>query len=71
MRTSVDSLIGVEIRNWVLKELKAEVTVLDILSAMPINALSAKISHASGLVPEKLRNEASGETKEDAPQGAD
>lgn len=50
----VDSLVAVEIRNWVFKELKAEVTVFDILSAVPITALSQAIAVKSKLLPEAL-----------------
>jgi len=50
----VDSLVAVEIRNWVFKELKAEITVFDILSAVPITALSQAIAVKSKLLPEAL-----------------
>jgi len=52
---AVDSLIAVEIRNWVLKELKSDVSVLDILSALPIHTLALKISTGSKFLPLKLR----------------
>lgn len=37
----VDSLVAVEVRNWLAKEAKADVTVFDILAAVPIPALAA------------------------------
>jgi hypothetical protein len=53
----VDSLIAVEIRNWILKELKSEISILDILSPMPIHILSTKISEGSKILPANLRLE--------------
>jgi len=55
--STVDSLVAVEIRNWVMKELKSEISILDILSAMPIHDLAMKISASSKLVSEQLRVE--------------
>ncbi|PVH76707.1 hypothetical protein DL98DRAFT_535488 [Cadophora sp. DSE1049] len=51
----VDSLIAVEVRNWVVKELKADISILDILSPMAITTLAAKISDGSRLIGAYLR----------------
>jgi acyl carrier protein len=51
----IDSLMAVELRAWVGKEMKADVTLFDILNAESIRALASKISKASQLVPQKVR----------------
>jgi zearalenone synthase (highly reducing iterative type I polyketide synthase) len=51
----IDSLMAVELRAWVGKEMKADVTLFDILNAESIRALASKISKASQLVPQKIR----------------
>ncbi|RDL33235.1 Thiolase-like protein [Venustampulla echinocandica] len=53
----VDSLIAVEVRNWVMKELKSDISILDILSPVPIHGLAMKISEGSKILPPKLRAE--------------
>lgn len=52
----VDSLVAVEIRNWVFREMNADVNVLDILSGTPMSALAEKIAARSGLVSATLRD---------------
>ncbi|MCJ1384009.1 hypothetical protein MMC17_007124 [Xylographa soralifera] len=47
----VDSLVAVELRNWVFREVKADVSVFDILSSIPLAALSAKIAAKSKIIP--------------------
>ena len=47
----VDSLVAVEIRNWIFREIKADVSVFDILSSVPLAALSGKVASQSQLVP--------------------
>ena len=47
----VDSLVAVEIRNWVFREVKADVSVFEILSNVPLAVLSSKIALKSKLVP--------------------
>jgi hypothetical protein len=51
----VDSLIAVEVRNWVMKELKSDISILDILSPLPIHSLALKIGERSKILPAKLR----------------
>lgn len=48
----VDSLVAVEVANWVFREIKTKVTVFDILSSIPITALSEKIALKSSLLPQ-------------------
>ncbi|MCJ1392471.1 hypothetical protein MMC18_005338 [Xylographa bjoerkii] len=47
----VDSLVAVELRNWVFREVKADVSVFDILSSIPLAVLSAKIAAKSKIIP--------------------
>jgi NADPH:quinone reductase-like Zn-dependent oxidoreductase len=46
----VDSLVAVEVRNWLTKEAKADVTVFDILAAVPITSLAQIVVSKSALV---------------------
>lgn len=46
----IDSLVAMEFRSWIVKDLKAEVSLLDIMSAQNIRALSEKISGTSRLM---------------------
>jgi hypothetical protein len=48
--TAVDSLQAVEIRNRALKNMRSDISVFDILSAMPLSDLAAKIAAKSQLV---------------------
>jgi hypothetical protein len=53
----VDSLVAVEIRAWVFKEVKSDVSVFDILSNAPLVSLSLKIALHSTLLPAELKGE--------------
>lgn len=46
----VDSLQAVEIRNRALKNMKSDISVFEILSAMPLADVAAKIAAKSQLV---------------------
>ncbi|CAG8889693.1 unnamed protein product [Penicillium egyptiacum] len=46
----IDSLVAMEFRAWIVKELKAEVSLLDIMGAENIRALSEKIAGRSHLI---------------------
>jgi hypothetical protein len=46
----VDSLQAVEIRNRALKNMRSDISVFDILSAMPLADVAAKIAGKSSLV---------------------
>jgi zearalenone synthase (highly reducing iterative type I polyketide synthase) len=48
-RYGVDSLVALEVRNWITKELKANVALLEILAAVPIAVFAAKITEKSRL----------------------
>jgi hypothetical protein len=45
----VDSLVAVEVRAWVFKEVKSDVSVFDILSNAPLTSLAAKIASKSSV----------------------
>lgn len=47
---AIDSLVAMEFRSWIVKELKAEVSLLDIMGAQNIQGLSEKIAQTSRLV---------------------
>ncbi|GME48826.1 uncharacterized protein K452DRAFT_352624 [Neofusicoccum parvum] len=51
----VDSLVAVEVRNWVWREMRASVSVFELLSETPVGELAGEIAGRSGLVPEELR----------------
>lgn len=46
----VDSLVAVELRSWIAKELKAEVSVFDMTNASSISQVATKVSEKSKLV---------------------
>ncbi|KXG54652.1 Acyl transferase/acyl hydrolase/lysophospholipase [Penicillium griseofulvum] len=46
----IDSLVAMEFRAWIVKELKAEVSLLDIMGAENIRALSEKVVGRSRLI---------------------
>ena len=48
----VDSLVAIEMRNWMFKDLKSNVSLFDVLSAVPISVLAEKIALNSKLLPE-------------------
>lgn len=51
----MDSLVAVEVRNWIFRELKADVTVFDLLSQIPISALALKLGEKSKLIAQVLK----------------
>ena len=53
----VDSLVANEIMNWIFKEIKAEITVFEILSAVPITTFAEGVARKSKLVPKGLLGE--------------
>ena len=48
----IDSLVAVEIRNWILKEVQADVSLFEILSSVPLATLAYTIAERSKLVPQ-------------------
>ncbi|KAI3397078.1 hypothetical protein diail_11220 [Diaporthe ilicicola] len=49
-RYGVDSLVALEVRNWITRELKANVALLEILAAVPMAAFAVRIAEKSKLV---------------------
>lgn len=52
-----DSLVAVEVRAWVLKEVRSDVSVFDILSNSPLTTLAAKIAAKSSLISVSVQME--------------
>ena len=50
----VDSLVAAEMRNWCFKDLKADVSVFELLSGNSITVLAETIADRSALVPEGI-----------------
>ncbi|KAK3689344.1 hypothetical protein B0T22DRAFT_427611 [Podospora appendiculata] len=46
----VDSLVALEVRNWIARELKASVALLEILAAVPMHVFAGQIAGKSKLV---------------------
>lgn len=53
----VDSLIAVELRNFIFREIKADMSIFDILSSIPLTMLSSKIATSSTLVQAAIESE--------------
>ena len=51
----VDSLVAVELRNWLAMELKSELSIFDLTSNSPISDVSLKIASRSLLVPADVK----------------
>ena len=49
-----DSLVAVELRNWVSKQLEAQVQIFELMSGQPIHALAKLFAGRSYLVPRAL-----------------
>ncbi|KAJ0122144.1 reducing polyketide synthase [Diaporthe amygdali] len=49
-RYGVDSLVALEVRNWITRELKANIALLEILAAVPMATFAGKIAEKSKLV---------------------
>ncbi|KAI1174099.1 putative polyketide synthase [Nemania sp. FL0916] len=50
----IDSLVAVEIVNWIVRETKSTITVFDVLAGVPITTLSGKIAARSAVLPREL-----------------
>jgi hypothetical protein len=50
MDLGVDSLVAVELRNWIVRDLEAEVKVFEILGTDSISGFMEKVSKTSKLV---------------------
>lgn len=53
----MDSLVAIEVRNWITRELEASLQVLEILTSESTNALSRTILNKTNLVPDNVRAE--------------
>jgi acyl transferase domain-containing protein/NADPH:quinone reductase-like Zn-dependent oxidoreductase len=53
----VDSLLAVELRNWIQRKAKATVSIFDLMSPVPIRVLAGKIARESGFVKEAVKIE--------------
>lgn len=49
-RYGVDSLVALEVRNWISKEMKASVALLEVLAAVPMKVLAASIADKSKIL---------------------
>ncbi|MCJ1386171.1 hypothetical protein MMC17_009297 [Xylographa soralifera] len=45
----IDSFVAIEIVNWALKELKATLTVIDVMTSVPMTTTATKIASTSAL----------------------
>lgn len=52
-RYGVDSLVALEVRNWIARELQANMALLEILAAEPMKVFAEKIAEKSKLVTGK------------------
>ena len=52
----IDSLAAIEIVNWALKELKAHLTIFDVMAAVPTSVTANKIAAGSVLLPATIMN---------------
>jgi zearalenone synthase (highly reducing iterative type I polyketide synthase) len=50
----IDSLVAIEMANWALKVFAAQVTVFDIMAAVPIVATARKIASSSSATPKEI-----------------
>jgi zearalenone synthase (highly reducing iterative type I polyketide synthase) len=50
----IDSLVAIEIVNWVMKEAKSTITVFDVLAGVPITTLCNRIAAKSTVLPREL-----------------
>lgn len=57
----VDSLKAVEVRNWIFKELRCDVSVFDLLSPVPLSKLALRIVAHGALTRPDVASQALGE----------
>jgi acyl carrier protein len=56
----VDSLVAVELRNWILTQARAEISIFDVLQSKTLIVLAEKVAVKSGCVAEKVKVETEG-----------
>lgn len=49
-RYGVDSLVALEVRNWISKEMKSSVALLEVLAAVPMTVFAATIADKSEIL---------------------
>lgn len=49
-RYGVDSLVALEVRNWISKEMKSSVALLEVLAAVPMKVFAATIAEKSKIL---------------------
>ncbi len=52
----IDSLVAVEMRNWIFRETDFTVAILELMANQPIHKLATKIAEGTHLVSAKVRN---------------
>ena len=50
----VDSLVVMEVRSWIVREMQVEVGLFDILLAIPMHQLAVRLAEKSSLVSQGL-----------------
>ncbi|KAK5055268.1 hypothetical protein LTR84_013018 [Exophiala bonariae] len=65
-RLGVDSLIAVELRNWMFRELGSDVGMFEILGDEPMSNIAAKIAGTSKFLPKSLVEAGEGKDTEEA-----
>lgn len=61
----VDSLVAVEIRNWIFRDLQSEVALFDLLAPTPLTTLALKVASRTKLISkEALATDLESVTKE-------
>jgi hypothetical protein len=64
-RLGVDSLIAVELRNWMFRELGSDVGMFEILGDEPMSHIAVKIAGTSKFLPKSLVDAGEGKDKEE------
>ena len=53
----VDSLVAVELRDWVWRDCRTQLSVFDLLSPEPLQVLAEKVAAKSELIPKEAKGE--------------
>jgi hypothetical protein len=56
-------LVAVEVRNWIFREVKSDITVFDLLSQVPISSLAVRIAEKSKLIPQEWKEVEAGDAE--------
>ena len=52
----IDSLVAVELRNWILRHVKAEVSIFDVMQSNTLLSLAEKVAAKSSLIQFQLKS---------------